>query len=267
MARRTITMLLGAAFTLLVAAPAEATLVYVKDAGGADTRVWVADDDGTQARTGSAPATRRRSRPDGRWVAWIQAGVAGPVDDAARRPQSQGARGRPLVGHRRPAVLAGLEVGSGWWSAGGCSSTTSASATRSRRRPASIRGFSFSPDSASVVFGTAGSNDAADAPSDLYSVPLEDEVRPDHARPQVAQPAVGAGRDHSRPDARRGRRRPDVQRVHDQARRREPAQDHDAAHPGPDERSGAARAVRQRRAAAGASSSARTRRWRSASIP
>ena len=40
-----------------------------------------------------------------------------------------------------------------------------------------IRGFSFSPDAASVVFGTAGRNDAADAPSDLYSVRLEDKLR------------------------------------------------------------------------------------------
>ena len=40
-----------------------------------------------------------------------------------------------------------------------------------------IRGFSFSPDSASIVFGTAGRNDAADAPSDLYSVTLEDSSR------------------------------------------------------------------------------------------
>ena len=40
-----------------------------------------------------------------------------------------------------------------------------------------IRGFSFSPDSKSIVFGTAGRNDAADAPSDLYSVALEDAAR------------------------------------------------------------------------------------------
>ena len=42
--------MLGAAIALLVAAPAEATLVYVKNAGDFQTRVWVAQDDGTQPR-------------------------------------------------------------------------------------------------------------------------------------------------------------------------------------------------------------------------
>jgi hypothetical protein len=46
-----------------------------------------------------------------------------------------------------------------------------------RAASGSIRGFSFSPDSRSIVFGTAGRNDALDAPSDLYSVALEDRTR------------------------------------------------------------------------------------------
>ena len=32
-----------------------------------------------------------------------------------------------------------------------------------------IRGFSFSPDSGSVAFGTAGHNQSFDSPTDLYS--------------------------------------------------------------------------------------------------
>ena len=74
LAKRTITTLLGAALALLVAAPAEATLVYVKDAGDAETRVWVARDDGTQPRKvglGHSP----RISDDGRWIAWIQPGT------------------------------------------------------------------------------------------------------------------------------------------------------------------------------------------------
>ena len=47
MAKRTITTLLGAAIALLVAAPAHATLVYVKQTAGRGRRVFVADDDGT----------------------------------------------------------------------------------------------------------------------------------------------------------------------------------------------------------------------------
>jgi WD40 repeat protein len=40
-----------------------------------------------------------------------------------------------------------------------------------------IRGFSFSPDSKSVVFGTSGTNGAVDAPSDLYSVEIAGRKR------------------------------------------------------------------------------------------
>ena len=66
--------MLGAALALLVAVPAEATLVYVKDAGELDTRVWVAQDDGSQARKvglGHSP----RVSDDGRWIAWIKPGT------------------------------------------------------------------------------------------------------------------------------------------------------------------------------------------------
>jgi hypothetical protein len=40
-----------------------------------------------------------------------------------------------------------------------------------------IRGFSFSPDAKSVVFGTSGRSDAVDAPSDLYSFQLAAKQR------------------------------------------------------------------------------------------
>ena len=73
MARGTITTLLAVAFAVLVAAPAEATLVYVKDAGGLHPRVFVARDDGTQPHKLGAGHTPKVS-PDGRWVAWIRPG-------------------------------------------------------------------------------------------------------------------------------------------------------------------------------------------------
>ena len=59
-----------AACGLLLAAPAEARLVYVTEPGAVDPHVWVARDDGTQARKvglGHSP----KISPDGRWVAWI----------------------------------------------------------------------------------------------------------------------------------------------------------------------------------------------------
>jgi hypothetical protein len=40
-----------------------------------------------------------------------------------------------------------------------------------------LRGFSYSPDSKAIVFGTSGTNDAFDAPSDLYSVQIENRAR------------------------------------------------------------------------------------------
>ena len=79
MARRTITTLLGATVTLLLAAPAHATLVYVKQTADLDFRVHVADDDGSDPHRlglGRSPTVS----PDGRWVAWIAPGD----DDASR---------------------------------------------------------------------------------------------------------------------------------------------------------------------------------------
>ena len=74
MAKRTITTLLGATIALLAAAPAHATLVYTKsNKDGTATRVYVADDDGTNAHKvgkGMLPAVS----DDGRWVAWIVPG-------------------------------------------------------------------------------------------------------------------------------------------------------------------------------------------------
>jgi hypothetical protein len=175
LAKRTITAMLGAALALLVAVPAEAALVYVKDAGELDTRVWVARDDGSQARKvglGHSP----RISDDGRWIAWIKPGdpdqLMMRLADLSRKARvvarssfvgefrfSPDSKALGLVLSRRLFVYDIRE--------------------REEARVASgvIRGFSFSPDSASVVFGTAGRSDAVDAPSDLYSVRLEDSSR------------------------------------------------------------------------------------------
>jgi hypothetical protein len=167
--------LLGAAFTLFLAAPAQATLVYVKKPADANPQVWVADNDGSEAHRIGRGLTPKVS-PDGRWVAWIKPGTPNQLmmrlADRTRKARvvarssfigeydfSPDSKSVGMVLSRRLFVYDIRE--------------------REEVRVASgvIRGFSFSPDSASVVFGTAGRNDAGDAPSDLYSVQLEDKVR------------------------------------------------------------------------------------------
>src|SRR3954464_11838737 len=104
-----------------MAAPAHATLTYVKNPGnGKPPRVYVADNDGKHPHRigkGRAPVVS----PDGRWVAWVRpaagrplgrrgrAGEPGARPDAPGRPQPQGPRGRSLDGHRRDALRAGLQ--------------------------------------------------------------------------------------------------------------------------------------------------------------
>jgi hypothetical protein len=174
-AKRTITTLLGAALALLVAAPAEATLVYVKGAGGTDPRVWVAQDDGSQAhRIGKGHSPKVSE--DGRWVAWIQPGAPDQLMMrlADRTRKARVVARSSFIGEfafSPDSKLVGLVL----------SRRLFVYDIREREevRVAAgvIRGFSFSPDSKSVAFGTAGRNDALDAPSDLYSVSVEGRTR------------------------------------------------------------------------------------------
>jgi hypothetical protein len=172
---RTITTLLGAALALLLAAPAEAALVYVKDAGDVNTRVWVANDDGTKARKvglGHSP----RISDDGRWIAWVRPGTP---DQLMMRLADRSRDARVVA---RSSVVGEFRFAPDSKSLGlvlGRRLFVYNIRERDDVRVASgvIRGFSFSPDSRSVVFGTAGRNEAVDAPSDLYSVRLEDSSR------------------------------------------------------------------------------------------
>jgi hypothetical protein len=173
--RRTITILLGAALALLTTAPAEATLVYVKGSGKANPRVWVARDDGSQPRRigrGEAP----KISDDGRWVAWIQPGMP---DQLMMRLADRSRKARVVA---RSSAIGDFDFSPDSKSVGMVLSRrlfVYDIREREETRVASgvIRGFSFSPDSQSVVFGTAGRNDAGDAPSDLYSVSVENRNR------------------------------------------------------------------------------------------
>jgi hypothetical protein len=201
---RTITTLLGAALALLLAAPAEATLVYVKDAGDVDTRVWVANDDGTKARKVGLGQSPRISE-DGRWIAWIRPGTP---DQLMMRLADRSRDARVVA---RSSIVGDFRFSPDSKSLGlvlGRRLFVYNIRERDEVRVASgvIRGFSFSPDSRSVVFGTAGRNEAVDAPSDLYSVRLEDSSRRRITRDRKSlNPLWGpAGIIHDRMRARAG---------------------------------------------------------------
>jgi hypothetical protein len=204
LARRTITTLLGVALALLVAAPAEATLVYVKDPGELDSHVWVARDDGTQPRR-IGPGHSPTVSPDGRWVAWIQ---SGSPDKVMMRLADRSRKARVV---ERSAFIGDMHFSPDSKSLGlVLSRRLFVYDIREREavKAASgvIRGFSFSPDSAAVVFGTSGHSDAVDAPSDLYSFTVEDGVRRRITRDRKSlNPLWGAaGIIHDRMNAREG---------------------------------------------------------------
>jgi hypothetical protein len=174
LAKRTITTLLGATVALLMATPAQATLVYVKGKDG-DFRVVAADNDGKHPHKigdGRSPIVS----DDGRWVAWVAPGTPEVVKmrlaDASRKARVVGRSSFICDLQFSPdSKKLGLVLGTRLW--------VYDIHDRESLKAASgnIRGFSFSPDSASVAFGTSGRNDDPAAPADLYSFAIADKVR------------------------------------------------------------------------------------------
>jgi hypothetical protein len=171
LAKRTITTLLGATVTLLLAAPAQATLVYVKQTPEQEFRVYVADDDGSdpdRLGLGRSPTVS----PNGRWVAWIAPGDTQSVmlrlADRSRKARVVGRSDAPgelrfspdskSLGHVLGRRLLVYDI---------------RARRSSKAASGNIRGFSFSLDSRAVVFGTSGQDGSLDAPSDLYRVGLD----------------------------------------------------------------------------------------------
>jgi hypothetical protein len=150
----------------LPAAPAEARLVFVKDPQSASPSVYVADDDGSGARRigrGSNPVVS----PDGRWVAWVAPGSPEQVmlRRADRRRRARGLSRSSEVGELRfspDSTQLGMALRNRL--------TIHHVPTRSSFTAGNgnLRGFSFSPDSTSVVYGSAGRDEDADARVDLY---------------------------------------------------------------------------------------------------
>ncbi len=175
MAKRTITTLLGATIALCSAAPAHATLVYSKTAKNGLPKVFVAENDGSNPHRvgrGSEPVVS----PDGRWVAWVDG--QGPniaklrLADGSRKARDVAKAGEIDTLQFSPdSKLLGVGAATRVW--------VHNIHDRASIKVASghIRGFSFSPDSKSVAFGTAGHNQAFDAPTDLYSVTIADKKR------------------------------------------------------------------------------------------
>jgi Tol biopolymer transport system component len=173
---RTITMLLGAGIALVMAAPAHATLAYVKDPGNGDpSRVYVADNNGKHPHRigkGRAPVVS----PDGRWVAWVAPGsperVLMRLADRTRKPRKVAASSSIGDLHFSPdSKTLGIVLSTRLWiyDIHDRESVKAASGN--------IRGFSYAPDSKSVAFGTSGRNGAFDAPADLYSFDIAGKTR------------------------------------------------------------------------------------------
>lgn len=155
----------------LWAAPAQAKLVYVKRPASAEPAVYVAKDSGKQPRrlgVGRAPTIA----PNGDWVAW--------VTPPSGRSQKETVVVKKLDGGSHRFVLRARGVSSLRFSP---DSAKVAAVTGKRLRVydiaedarhvvarGALRGYSFSPDSASIVYGRAVADDLQ-ARSDLYVVP------------------------------------------------------------------------------------------------
>jgi hypothetical protein len=166
-----LTILLSVGLAILLAAPAQAALVYVKGPASARPKVFVAQDDGSEPRrigVGSAPAVSG----DGRWVAWVSA------DPVPRVMLRRADRSRPPRRVARASAAEELRFSPdstklGAVLAGRLVVHDIAARTTVEAATGVIRGYSFSPDSSSVVYGSSGRDDSDDAESDLYAVELD----------------------------------------------------------------------------------------------
>jgi Tol biopolymer transport system component len=161
---------LALAFALLAAAPAHATLVYVKNPSSDRPSVYVAADDGSQPRRVAAGRSPTVSA-DGKWIAYVAPGELERVmlAPAAGGRAQQVARSRSV--QRLQFSPNSTQLGMAL--AGRLSVHDIPTATTFNAAVGSIRGFSFSPDSKSVAYATAGQSDAPDASSDIYAIEFD----------------------------------------------------------------------------------------------
>jgi Tol biopolymer transport system component len=167
------TAIVAALFAVaLWAAPAQARLVYVKNAGGIEPVVYTATDRGKDPRRlgiGRAPTIS----PNGEWVAWITVPAGGSRMDTVVVQK--------LDGGSQRLVMRSRSIGSLRFSPDSGKLGAVAAGKRVRvydlaadelhtAADGEIRGYSFSPDSQGIVVGMA-ENSKFQAPSDLYAGP------------------------------------------------------------------------------------------------
>ena len=147
---------------LISAAPAEARLTYVRG----DDAIFVARDDGTQPRrvaTGIAPTIS----PDGRWVAYLRPRTTRVELRLVRATDGESRRIARSTEVREVHFTPDSKV------LGVALRDRLTLYDIARRRTSAItggtRGFSFSPDSRSVVWARAARGAEYDDPTDLYS--------------------------------------------------------------------------------------------------
>jgi hypothetical protein len=172
MRMRTIAILAALFAAALWAAPAQAKLVYVKQAGSANPVVYVAKDNGKQPRrlgVGRAPTIS----PDGQWVAFVTVPSGGSELETVVLQKLQSGSQRLVM---RSKAFDSLRFSAD-------SSKLGAIAAGKRVRvyditadavhvaaQGQLRGYSFSPDSEQIVYGRAVKADFS-SDSDLYTVP------------------------------------------------------------------------------------------------
>jgi hypothetical protein len=166
------TVIVAALFAMAVwAAPAQARMVFVKNAGGVEPAVWVATDRGKDQRRlgiGRAPAIS----PNGQWVAFVTSPVGAELETVVLQKLDSGSQ---------RVVMSGLAIESLRFSRD--SSKVGAITGGKRVRVyeiaadevhtaarGQIRGYSFSPDSDRIVVGRAR-RPKLQAASDLFIGP------------------------------------------------------------------------------------------------